>query len=196
MLDSWETVEQSTDPFAPVGHLHPVAYHLECKTPTSIAPPKLTPAPKGVPQENLCSNTQMPSETSLPTGGRATEQSSSKNHNLLAASDTEWMQQRPDDQVWAAATVIEVPSQISRSAAPEEASAESDCQAAGAIAEHSTPSRHSMQSVLAWSADVQLQCGCHYVRAICCPAPQARGPSSGAATADALDCALATIQRG
>lgn len=192
VLDSWETVQQSADSFAPVGHLHPVAYHLECKTPTNIGPPKLTPAassaPKGSPQENLCSNTEMP----LTTGGRAIEQSSSKAPDLLAASDTECMQQTPE-QDWAAATVIEVPSQISRSTASEAANAEPDCQAVGAVAEHSM---HSRQSVLAWSADVQLQSGCHYVRAICCPAQQVEGPSNSAVTADALDCALAAIQQG
>ena len=44
VLDSWEAVHQSADAFAPVGHLHPVAYHLESKGPTGTSSPGVTPA--------------------------------------------------------------------------------------------------------------------------------------------------------
>lgn len=216
VLDAWENIHQSADSFAPVGHLHPVAYHLESKilqgktlegktTPNSTAPPRparvaTSPLLAGSSQEKLRSNRQLPLITALAASGESTQQSSSKALELLAVSETD-LRQQTSDELWAAATVIEVPRQVPRSVMAEAAgaSAETDGQAAGAAAKqsmHSMPSRHSRQSVPAWSADVQLQRGHHYVRAVCWPARQGEGCSSSAATADALDCALAAIQQG
>ena len=205
VLDSWETVHQSADSFAPVGHLHPVAYHLESKRPTGTAAPHATPAAAPVcmdaPQRNLHSNnSSMVLDSQAAASSRTTEQSRSMDPNLLAVVDKALMQQTLDDMC-TAAPVIEVTRQVSRSTAAAATDSGADTQSAEAArhnipSRHSMQGRHSMQSMPAWSADVQVQCGSQYVRAICCPLPQAEGLCSIEATADALDCALAAVQQG
>ena len=233
VLDSWEAVHQSADAFAPVGHLHPVAYHLESKTLIGTAPlgdtpaaaplcteslkdspiahrldserltstgtppqntPAAIPACTDPPREKSRSNSNALWEYQTATSSRVPEQSSSKGSDLPAASEKASKQWAPDD-VGAGAVVIEVPKQVSRSIAAEATDTQTDTQS-GEAARHSVPSVPSRQSAPAWSADAQLQCGRHYVRAVCCPVPQAEGLGSSEATADALDCALAAIQQG
>ena len=237
VLDSWEAVDQSADAFAPVGHLHPVAYHLEPKgltgtalpggtpaaTPfliellqnpsdahdlklerlvsmdtrpqvTPSATPAATPLCTDPPREKSHSNCHTPPDSQPAASRRVSEQSISKDHDLPAVSEKAPMQPALDN-VWAKAVVFEVPRQISRSIAAETPNARTETQS-GEAARHSVPSVPSRQSVPAWSADVQVQCGRSYVRAVCCPVQQAEGLGSSEATADALNCALAAVQQG
>ena len=236
VLDSWEAVHQSADAFAPVGHLHPVAYHLEPKRLTRKAPPGVTPAATplcmeslkdplvtrhleserltstgtfppvtpaatpicvDLPREKLHSNSHAPLDPQTTARCRVPEQSSSKDLDLPAVVKTASIHCAPDN-VWAGAVVVEVPRQALRFIADEATDTGTGTQS-GETARHSVPSMASMasrQSMPAWSAHAQVQCGSCYVRAVCCPMQQAEGLASGKDTADALDFALAAIQQG
>lgn len=249
MLDTWEAVHQSADAFAPVGHLHPVAYHLEPKRLTGTAPLGVTPAatpvcnepPQGPianqlesetitnraaplwvtpaanpaatpaatsvcthsPRENLDGTDSLSGnvhsiarlESQSAASSQVTEQSSSsKDSDPLAVSEKGLMQQASDGG-WAGAVVIEVPPQAFTSIAAQATDAGSH-QQSGEAARHSMPSTHSRQSVPAWIAEVQMQCGSHYVRAVCCPVQKAVGLCRREDTAVAMDCALVAIQKG
>lgn len=233
VLDSWEAAHQSADAFAPVGHLHPVAYHLESKrrtgtdphggTPTATTPcmqsiqeppvahhlqsEKLTSlgttptvAPAAIPvctdqrRDNSHSNSRAPLGLEPAASSRVPEQSRSKDLDLPAVAETASVQWAPDD-VWAGAVVIEVPRQVSRSIAAEATETGPDAQS-GEAAMHSMHSMACRQSMPAWSADAQVQCGSYYVRAVCSPVQKAEGLGSSEDTAAALDCALAAIQQG
>ena len=251
VLDSWEAVHQSADAFAPVGHLHPVACHLEeCQRLTGTAPPGATPdatpvcnepphdpgayhldsermrnkaAPPGVTpavnpaaapaatpvctdslRKNLHDITLVDSQPAASSQVTEQSSSSSQDSDLLAVSEKDLMQQPPDSG-WAGAVVIEVPPQAFRSIAAQATDEAGPHQQSGEAAghsmpsthsTHSMPSMHSRHSMPAWIADVRMQCGSHYVRAVCCPVQKAVGLCNSRDTADALDCALAAIQKG
>ena len=92
--------------------------------------------------------------------------------------------QQASDKLLSRATVIQVPPHVPMSTASDQA-------------EPTDPVDSPCLSTDAWTADVHLHCGSSHARAVCCP-QQRHGEelSSGAATADALNCALTAIQQG
>ena len=179
VLDSWHIVHQSTDAFAPVGHLHPVSYHLEPVTYPAPAP-KATP---GTPAQGTPLQQQAPSRNIGDLQGQAGAASTeSYDSGLYRLKGT----QLTAGDISSAAAVIEVPPQAASSTLPEPTELTRSLQLV-------TPAGHS---TAAWAADVQLQCGAAYARAVCCPCSPDQGPCDSTGTAAALEHALSAVQQG
>lgn len=182
VLDSWHIVHQSTDAFAPVGHLHAVSYHLE----PVIPPVPLPQATPGTPAPRASSQGKAQSIRHDPLHGQAAAASTdSCASNLYRLTDSARTQLTAEN-ISSPATVIEVPAQATSGTLPEPAESIQPLQSV-------TP---AAQSTAAWTADVQLQCGSTYARAVCCPYPRLEGACDSTATAAALDCALSAVQQG
>ena len=196
VLDQWETVLQSPDSFASVGLLHPVAYHLEPKQPSS-SPSASVRAPSSAPQPAAHISTVAPSahtgsstatatasaqiqdatQQSLPTTAAASAAPAAQSSSEIPAECTSGS---VDTQLSSAANVIEVPTDFTGAAAMPQAQGVQSAQPGTAN----------------WEAAVQLQCGSKYVRAVCQPKQVHWMAADGAASAEALEAALSAISAG
>ena len=182
VLDKWDTVLHSPDSFAPVGLLHPVAFHLE---------------PKGQPQafrtSSIGQSYACHSDTALSSTESAVSNTQSEVHQTTAVAQPpaavisdhaqrnsqNEMSQAAADAMLAASSVIEVPLDVS-----------------GGLHSSHTHSLSAQHSAVDWRTNVLLQSAADYTRAVCCPQQQSGKRSCSEATAAALDVALAAISQG
>ena len=217
VLDKWEMVSQSPDSLAPVGLLHPVAFHLEPKG----QPGTLHPHPEGHVgghslkfeghQGALHSNTQGKSAALHPgsshTSSSTTAAASTQSNPPASVLQHPEAATRSNPQTLADGTPANNVQALanSYSCALTADNTLSACSPVIEVPADFLPDASSVarQAVhkgqegrASWSTDVQLSCGPEYVRAVCCPEQQSGIPASGAATAQALDAALQAVTQG
>ena len=186
VLDKWDIVLQSPDSFAPVGLLHPVAFHLESKGQHGAHHTQ----PKGhadaaSPESDEFS--RMPdANSSLPqltdSVARAQKLTAVFEDDAHVAADSVTSQVAVD-KLLAASTVIAVPTDM----VIRPNNLAYNCHANGHLSQVNTAD---------WQTHVQLQHGADYVRAVCCPQQLIDSPPSGEATAEALHAALLAVSQG
>ena len=186
VLDKWDIVLQSPDSFAPVGLLHPVAFHLESKGQHGAHHTQ----PKGhsdaaSPESDEFS--RMPdANSSLPqltdSVARAQKLTAVFEDDAHVAADSVTSQVAVDKML-AASTVIAVPTDM----VIRPNNLAYNCHANGHLSQVNTAD---------WQTHVQLQHGADYVRAVCCPQQLIDSPPSGEATAEALHAALLAVSQG
>jgi len=186
VLDKWDIVLQSPDSFAPVGLLHPVAFHLEAKG----QPDAHHTQPKG---HSDATSSESDDSSQMPDANNSLLQlteSVARAQKLTAVPEDDAhvaahsiMSQVAVDKLLAASTVIEVPTDMVLSPS----SMSYNCHADG---------HFSQFNAADWQAHVQLQHGADYARAVCCPQQLIDSPPSGEATAEALHAALLAVSQG
>lgn len=186
VLDKWDIVLQSLDPFAPVGLLHPVAFHLESKGQYGAhhTQPKGHSYPAS-PESDHSSQTPDANNSLLQlTESAATVQKwTAAPEDAAHVAAHSIMPQVAVDQLLAASTVIEAPTDMALSPNSMSYSYHAD-------------GHLSQFNAAAWQTHVQLQHGADYARVVCCPQQLIDSPPSGEATADALHAALLAVSKG
>ena len=185
VLDKWNIVLQSPDSFAPVGLLHPVAFHLESKGHGANHT-----QPKG---HSDATSPESVSSSQMPDANKSVlelTESVARLQKLTAASEEDAhvaahsvTPQVAMNKLLAAATVIEVPTDM----VLRPNSLSYNYQADG------HPSQFNAAD---WQTHVQLQRGADYARAVCCPKQLTDSLPSGEATAEALHAALLAVSQG
>lgn len=186
VLVEWDIVLQSPDSFAPVGLLHPVAFHLEPKGQPGAVHPQtegLQPGAFHGPtkgQSSLCATEGQLEETVQGTISQVAAAASDSSAQSFTQSTTS---EGTADKESSVSTVIEVPADVSLGTST-------------ASQRSGSPEHSAQQSAASWATSVQLYCGSEYVRAVCCPQQRSQEPPSDRATAEALDAALAAVSQG
>ncbi|DBA87744.1 TPA: hypothetical protein ACH3X1_004745 [Trebouxia sp. C0004] len=184
VLDKWDIVLQSPDSFAPVGLLHPVAFHLEPKGQHGDHHTQ----PKGhsdATSPESDDSGQMSNANSLlqlsESVARAQQLTAVPQDDAHAVAHS-IMSQVAVDKLLAAFTVVEVPTDMVLSP--------------NSISYGYHADGHLSQFNAAdWQTHVQLQQGADYVSAVCCPQQLIDSPPSGEATAEALHAALLAVSQ-
>lgn len=186
VLDKWDTVLHSPDSFAPVGLLHPVAFHLEpkgqpgafCTSSTGQSDACHSDSADSNPESAVSDTQSVLHQTkamSQPSAAVLADPAQRNSQNVMS--------QAAADAMLAASIVVEVPTELPLNMSD------------GAHGSH-THSLSAQHSAADWQTDVQLHSAADYTRAVCCPQQQNSRESSSEATATALDAALAAISQG
>ncbi len=186
VLDKWDIVLQSPDSFAPVGLLHPVAFHLEFKGQHGANHTQ----PKG---HSHAASPESDDSSQMPDANNSLLQlteSVARSQKLTAVPQDDAhvaahsvTSQVAVDKLLAASTVIEVPTDMVLS--PNSTSYN-----------YHADGHLSQFNAADWQTHVQLQHGADYARAVCCPQQLIDSPPSGEATAEALHAALLAVSHG
>ncbi len=186
VLDKWDIVLQSPESFAPVGLLHPVAFHLESKgqhdahyTQSKGHSHAALPESDDSSQMPGANKSLLKLTEPIATAQKLTAGPQDDVH-VAAHSITS---QVAVDKLLAASTVIEMPTDM--------------VMRSNSLAYKCHADDHLSQFNAAdWQVHVQLQHGADYARAVCCPQQLVDSPPSGEATAEALHAALLAVSQG